>query len=88
VIAAALAVVRDVALAELVSKLLVVEDSSVEEQEFEECARRVERHGQRQRIEHLKTEIAKGSVLPTDQRYAEYLRLERELRGPVGKGDG
>jgi DNA primase len=87
-IAAAAAVARDSALAEVVSKLLVVEDGAVEEPVFAECLERVARYGLRARLQQLKKEIVEGTEPATDQRYLEYSRLEAVLRNPAVKGDG
>jgi DNA primase len=87
-IAAAEAVARDPELAEEISKILVVDEGAVEERVLAECLERIERHPLRLRFEQLKGEIAQGTLPRSDQRYAEFLRLQVELGNAPLKGDG
>ncbi len=71
----------DPALAETVSRLLVVEDAAVNEREVEECLARLERESARQRVRQLQEEIVRGTLNKGDQRYEEFVRLSRLLHG-------
>src|SRR5262249_15955841 len=80
--------VADPTLAEDVSRLLVVDETGIDEPEFEGCLERIERHDLKRRAERLKGEIGTGSLKKGEQRYEEYLHLVRILHGQRLREEG